>query len=51
MSEARLDEYDKREWFDVARKLKPGLTEAEYDGMWERFIAMKAEHERLKGLS
>lgn len=41
---SRLDEFDKVEWFDVAKKLKPGLTRSEYDQMWERFIEMKREH-------
>ena len=50
MSEARLNEYDKNEWFDIARKLRPGLTEREYEEMWRLFIEAKEEHERKKGL-
>lgn len=46
----RLDEYSKEEWFDVARSLKPGLSDEEYDRMWLDFCAMKAEHERKRAL-
>lgn len=45
-----LNEYDKAEWFDVARKLSPGLTEDEYDQMWQRFVQAKADHEKQLGL-
>lgn len=48
--EAKLNEFDKAEWFDVARKLKPDLTPEEYDLMWDDFQRAKAEHERTKGL-
>lgn len=47
----RLDEFDKDEWLRVARALKPGLTQADYDEMWARFQREKAEHERLRGLN
>jgi hypothetical protein len=50
LSETRLDEYDKTEWFDVCRLLRPGLTEAEYTKLWDEFQERKAEHERTKGL-
>jgi hypothetical protein len=46
----RLDEYDKTEWFDVARALKPGLTEDQYEAMWAAFEKTKAEHERKAAL-
>jgi hypothetical protein len=36
-----LHEYNKLEWFDVARALKPGLTETEYDRMWTAFVSAK----------
>jgi hypothetical protein len=48
--DACLNEYDRTEWQDLARKLVPGLTEAEYADMWDRFEQAKAEHERTKGL-
>lgn len=39
----RLDEFTKEEWWDVAKKLKPGLTEEEYDDMWDRFQEAKRQ--------
>lgn len=42
----RLDHFDKEEWFDFARRLKPGLTDDEYEQMWGRFCTAKAEHAR-----
>lgn len=40
--EVCLNEFDKEEWFDVARALKPGLPREEYEEMWKRFQADKA---------
>lgn len=40
----KLTEYDKHEWLDVARLFKPDLTEAEYERMWNEFVAFKAAH-------
>ena len=37
----RLDEFTKEEWFDVARRLKHGLTLEEYDEMWSEFVQYK----------
>jgi hypothetical protein len=37
----RLDEYDKREWFDVMQQFRPSLTEEEFDIMWAEFQAEK----------
>jgi hypothetical protein len=39
--ECRLDEYDRVEWLDVARKLVPGITEAVFETMWEEFVDIK----------
>ena len=51
MSEpARLDEFDKAEWWDVCRRVKPDLTEEEYDRMWDSFQAEKAERQRARSL-
>jgi hypothetical protein len=33
---------DKTEWWDVCKKINPGLTESEYDSMWDEFQAKKA---------
>lgn len=46
--DARLDEFDKVEWYDVARRCKPGLTWEEYEAMWEEFCAAKADYDRRK---
>lgn len=37
----QLNEYDKLEWLDVAKVLKPSLTNKEYEEMWEEFVAFK----------
>lgn len=42
MSDARLDEFDKDEWWDVCRRLRPDLTREEYDAMWDEFQQAKA---------
>lgn len=42
----RLDEYDKDEWFDVAKAMKPGLSPEHYEQMWERWMVARAQHER-----
>lgn len=39
-----LNLYDKTEWWDVVRVLKPGLTVEEYEEMWEEFRELKAAH-------
>lgn len=49
MTEARLDEFDKVEWFDVARRLKPGLTDDEYEEMWNEFLRVKNAHQQRLG--
>jgi hypothetical protein len=47
----KLNEHDKTEWFDIAKTLRPGLTESEYDAMWARFQQAKCDHERSKKLN
>lgn len=37
----RLDEFDKIEWRDVVRLLRPDWTEAKFEAAWAKFIAMK----------
>lgn len=46
----RLDEFDKAEWFDVARRLVPDITEEQYEQMWQECLAMKEERQRLEKL-
>lgn len=44
MTETRLDEFTKDEWFDVVRELKPGITREEYTVMWDEFQETKEAH-------
>lgn len=48
---ARLDEFDKDEWRDVARLLRPDWTDADFDRAWDDFQRMKAERARRLRLS
>jgi hypothetical protein len=41
--DVRLNEFGKAEWFDIARKLKPNLTEDEYNLMWDEFQQAKRQ--------
>lgn len=45
MSDCRLDEFDKIEWRDICLKLRPDLTDEEFDSMWVEFAAMKLANE------
>ena len=42
-----LDDFDREEWWDVCRRVRPDLTRDEYDKMWEEFVAMK-QRKRLQ---
>jgi hypothetical protein len=46
----RLNEFDKEEWFDVCRQLKPGLSRLQYEKEWAKFQAFKAAHEKKMSL-
>ncbi len=48
---ARLDEFDKDEWMLVCKRLKPGISDLDYEKMWEEFQATKAEYLRNKELN
>ena len=39
--DARLDEFDKEEWRDIARKLHPDWTDEEFNVAWKEFCKMK----------
>lgn len=39
--DARLNEFDADEWFDVCRRIRPDLTREEFDEKWLEFIAAK----------
>lgn len=45
-STARLDEFNKEEWWDVCRKVRPDITREEYEAMWEENTQHKEERER-----
>lgn len=47
---ARLDEFDKVEWFDICRKLKPDLAWDDYCAVWDEMQAHKAERARNREL-
>ena len=38
---ARLDEFDKNEWRDVARRLRPDWTDDDFDEAWDEFVELK----------
>ena len=38
----RLNEYDKWEWFDVCRRVYPGLGRDVYEAMWKEFTRQQA---------
>jgi hypothetical protein len=37
----RLDEFDKIEWRDVARKLRPDWSDEDFERAWAEFFAEK----------
>ncbi len=39
----RLNEYDKTEWQDIAKKMVPGLLNEQYDEMWLNFLQARAD--------
>lgn len=44
MSEpVRLNEWTKDEFFEVARRVKSGITTEEYDAMWDDFVEKKLD--------
>lgn len=42
----RLYEYEKHEWRDICKAIKPDMTEEEFEQKWEEFCRLKA----LKGM-
>lgn len=47
----RLDCYDKEEWWDVCRRVRPDMTREQYDKDWDEFVKTKAERERQRGMN
>ena len=41
MIDARLDEFDQLEWWDVARKIDPEMTWERFERDWDEFVRMK----------
>ena len=39
---ARLDEFDRLEWWDVARRVNPRITWGEFLHQWDEFQRLKA---------
>lgn len=37
----RLNELDKDEWKDLIVKVRPDITDEQYDKMWENFVRFK----------
>lgn len=42
MTNCLLHEFDRDEWRDVVRKVRPQMTDEEFDLEWAEFEAMKA---------
>jgi hypothetical protein len=40
-ADARLNEFDREEWRDIARIFRPDWTEEDFDDAWKEFIEMK----------
>jgi len=40
----RLDELDRLEWWDVARRLNPHITWEQFLRQWDEFQRLKAAH-------
>ena len=41
MADARLHEFDKAEWREVVRKVRPELTDEEFERDWAEFVRLK----------
>jgi hypothetical protein len=51
MEEVRLDEFSKDEWYDICRRVQPGLTREDFDRMWDHFVQWKTEYQRKTQLN
>lgn len=43
MTDARLDELDRDEWWQVAHQLRPDLSREDFDQLWGVFAQAKGE--------
>lgn len=41
-----LNEFDKIEWRDVCRCLKPELTDAAFEELWAEFVRLKQQKQK-----
>lgn len=39
--DAHLDEFDRDEWRDVVRLVRPDWSDERFDAEWDRFVEMK----------
>lgn len=46
----RLYEMNKDEWRDVCRRVRPDLTDEDYEVLWSQHQADKAERQRMREL-
>lgn len=51
MADQRLTEFDKFEWRDICRALRPGITDTEFDELWAAFQQDKAERVRSRAMN
>jgi seryl-tRNA synthetase len=49
--DAKLHEFDKVEWFDICKHIKPELTWEEYEPIWDTFQADKSARKRQQELN
>jgi hypothetical protein len=43
-----LQEYDREEFWDVCRRLRPDITREQYELMWDEFADLKRATERKR---
>lgn len=39
--DSRLDELNREEWWEVAKRIDPNMTREQFDADWEEFCRMK----------
>ena len=42
-SPVRLNEFDKEEWWEIAREVRPAYTREEFERDWVEFLEMKKQ--------
>jgi len=41
----RLNEFDKTEWWDVCRRLRPDWSYEQFERAWQEFVELKRKRE------